>query len=249
MTFLFELISLEKLLLCCLIIVFASILQSAIGMGFGMLASPLIALVKIELVPGSILIMGMLVAFSGAWRERNNISLLELKLGVWGRVIGSFIAFCLLLLIPDVEIFLIVFGVLMLLAIAITYYGKKITFNPKNLFQLSILSGLMGSITAVGAPPMALIYHDRDPSIVRPTLNAFFFSGCVLGLISLGASGWISIEDFWVSILFIPAMFLGIFLSGFFKNIPSKSMSKLLLCLSAFSSIALVLKGSVKMLF
>lgn len=239
----FDFLTMTELLLCCGIVVFASVLQVSIGMGFGMLASPLIALVKPDLVPGSILAMGLFVAFSGAWRERRNISLNELKLGVVGRIVGSIMAFGLLIIIPDVESFLIVFGALMLVAIGMTVFGRKIAFTDKSLLNLSVLSGLMGSITAVGAPPMALIYHDRDPSIVRPTLNAFFFSGSVLGLISLGLSGWISVQDFIAAIIFLPAMFVGILISAPFKSLPSDVLSKLLLGMSAFASIMLIIKG------
>ena len=43
------------------VIFMAAILQMTVGMGFGMLASPLIALVKPEIVPGTIMIMGLVV--------------------------------------------------------------------------------------------------------------------------------------------------------------------------------------------
>ena len=241
----FNFLTLSELLLCCGIVVFASILQVSIGMGFGMLASPLIALIKPDLVPGSILVMGLFVAFSGAWRERKNIPRQELNLGVGGRIVGSLMAFILLLLIPDAESFFVVFGVVMLVAIGMTAFGRKIAFTDKNLLNLSVISGLMGSITAVGAPPMAMIYHDRDPSIVRPTLNAFFFSGSVLGLISLGSSGWISTGDFIAALIFLPAMFIGILVSGPFMGLPSILMSRILLGLSALASISLILRGLI----
>ncbi len=243
MNFIFDFVTWTELLLCCGIIICASILQVSIGMGFGMLASPLIALVKPELVPGSILAMGLFVAFSGAWRERKNILKQELKLGIGGRVIGTVMAFGLLVIIPDVESFFIVFGSIMLIAIGMTAYGIKLKFSDKNLLNLSIVSGLMGSITAVGAPPMAIIYHDRDPAIIRPTLNAFFFSSCVLGLLSLGLSGWISFQHFIAAIIFIPAMFVGILVSAPFKGLPRALVSNALLCLSAFASILLIFKG------
>ncbi len=241
----FNFLTFTELLLCCAVVIFASILQVSIGMGFGMLASPLIALIKPELVPGSILAMGLFVAFSGAWRERVNISWTELKLGVGGRIIGSITAFIVLLIIPDVESFFVVFGIVMLVAIAMTAFGRKVDFTETNLLQLSIISGLMGSITAVGAPPMAIIYHDRDPAIVRPTLNAFFFSGSVLGLISLGSSGWISVQDFIAAVIFLPAMFFGILVSGPFKGLPNRLMSSILLGLSALASISLIIRGLI----
>ena len=245
MPIIFDFLTATELLLCCGIVVFASILQVSVGMGFGMLASPLIALVKPELVPGSIVAMGLFVAFSGAWRERGNISPAELKRGIGGRVIGSGLSLCLLLLIPDINSFLIIFGVVMLLAVMLSYFGSQLAFTLKRLFYLSILSGMMGTITGVGAPPMAIIYHQRDPAVVRPTLNAFFFAGSVLALISLGLSGWLSIQDFIAALLFLPAMFFGILVSAPFKKMSSRTVSALLLGLSAIASVSLIFRAMI----
>ncbi|MEM9279810.1 MAG: TSUP family transporter [Pseudomonadota bacterium] len=221
----------------------ASVLQIAVGMGFGMLAAPMIALIKPEIVPGSILTMGLVVAFSGAWLERRNISLTELKLGIGGRVIGSLGAFAILLLIPDMNVFLIMFGIVMLAAVLLTASGWQLPFNNSNLLRLSVVSGVMGTITAVGAPPMAIIYHDRAPNIVRPTLNAFFGAGSVLGLVSLLLSGWLSLDDLIAAVLFLPAMFLGILVAEPFKSIPSFWLSKALLLLSGIASFLLIVRG------
>ena len=90
--------------MCFGVVIVASVLQVSVGMGFGMLASPLLALIKPEIVPGAILTMGLLVAFSGAWRERKNISFNELRLGFGGRLIGSMMAFVILLFRPTTPI-------------------------------------------------------------------------------------------------------------------------------------------------
>ena len=238
-----EILTFSELLLCCGVVMIAAMLQISVGMGFGMLAAPLIALIKPEIVPGSILIMGLVVAFSGAWRERENISNVELKLGIGGRIIGSALAFVILLLIPTVEVFMILFGAVMLAAVLLTASRMKLSFNNRSLFNLSILSGLMGTITAVGAPPMAIIYHDRLPKIVRPTLNAFFGAGSVLGLISLSISGWLSISDLIAAAFFLPAMFVGILVAEPLKSIPATWLSRILLLLSAIASLLLVIRG------
>ena len=175
--------------------------------------------------------------------ERKEISLDELKLGIGGRVIGSAAAFTALLLIPSLNAFMITFGSMMLLAVLISAIGWRFAFTGRNLLGLSIVSGLMGTITAVGAPPMAIIYHKRPPQIVRPTLNAFFGAGAFLGLISLGASGWLSIDDFFASLLLLPAMLIGIAVSGTFKSIPSAWLSHGLLSLSAVASVLLIIRG------
>lgn len=243
MTLVFDSFQFHELLLCLGIVYVAAVLQMSVGMGFGMLASPLVALIKPEIVPASIMIVGLVVAFSGAWRERNEIDFKELQLGVGGRVIGSAAAFGVLLTITDTKAFLLVFGVLTLLAVLITAGGTKFVFNHMNLLALSVVSGLMGTITAVGAPPMAIIYHNRPPELVRPTLNAFFASGCILGLISLAASGWLRQEAFFAAVLFLPAMILGIYSSRFFRGLSAKWLSRILLCLSGIAALMLIAQG------
>ena len=239
----FEYLTVIQFTACCSIIFVAAILQMVTGMGFGMIAAPLLALVKPELVPGTVLAMGLVVAASGTWRERKNISLGELKLGVGGRLIGSAIAAMILLLIPSVEVFMILFGALMLAAVSLTASGLQITFNKTNLLNLSIVSGVMGTITAVGAPPMAIIYHNRPAKIVRPTLNAFFGSGAVIGLVSLYFSGWLPPVTLLVAVMLLPAMLIGIRLSVWFENISAQWLSHILLGLSAISSLLLLLRG------
>lgn len=243
MDYFLTLFTATELAMCCGIVMFAAILQVSVGMGFGMLASPLIALVRPDLIPASILLMGMVVAFAGAWKERANISLSELKLGISGRILGSFGALVALALIRDIDSFLILFGILVLVAVGLTASGLKIAFTGKSLFHLSVVSGLMGTITAVGAPPMAIIYHDRPPSNVRPTLNAFFGAGSVLGLAGLGLTGWLSVTDFIAAAMFLPAMFAGIWFAEPFKLIPTIWLSRILLSLSAVAAVSLIARG------
>lgn len=243
MAYIFELFTLQEILLCCGAVLVASILQITIGMGFGMLAAPLIALVKPEIVPGSILVMGLVVAFSGAWQERGNILPVELRMGIGGRLIGSAMAFAILLLIPSIDVFLIIFGSVMLFAILLASSGWQLPFTNKSLLNLSVVSGLMGTLTGVGAPPMALIYHTRPADVVRPTLNAFFGAACVLGLLSLAFSGWLTFDDVLAAFFLLPAMLLGILIGSRLRTKSSVWLSKALLALSGGASLLLILRG------
>ena len=241
--FLADFLTPAQFLMCFGIVCIASALQISVGMGFGMLSAPLIALINPGLVPASILIMGMFVAFAGAWKERGNIAVSELGLGISGRVVGSLCALGLLIWIPDRDSFLILFGILILVAVLLTVSGLKTQFNSGNLFGLSVISGLMGTITAVGAPPMAIIYHDRPPKIVRPTLNAFFGAGSVLAIIGLVATGWMTFAHLLAATLFMPAIFCGAILARTLRKLPSIWLSRTMLTLSALAAISLIVKG------
>jgi uncharacterized membrane protein YfcA len=232
-------------MICVGVIFVASILQTSVGMGFGMIASPLIAVVSPELVPASIMLTGLLVSSTAAYSERKSIILAELKAGIGGRCVGGILACIVLLTISDLKTFMLIFGSVMLVAILMAASTLSFSFSLTKLFNLSIVSGLMGTITAVGAPPMALIYHDRPGEIVRPTLNAFFAFSCVIGLVVLAISGWLNLQHVMAMLLFLPPMIAGIFVARFFRNLPKEILSKILLLISGIASLMLIYRGLV----
>ena len=121
-----QLPSLPLLALALAIVVFASSLQAAVGMGFGMVAAPLLALIDPMLSPAPILVVGMVVAVWGAWRERGNIAGAEIVAGLGGRILGSALALALLLVFSDQNSFYVLFGVLILVAVVLRLLGKQV---------------------------------------------------------------------------------------------------------------------------
>ena len=65
-----------------------------------------------------------------------------------------------------------------LIGIALSLSGLRIAIRPVSLIIAGIAAGLMGTITAVGAPPMAL-YQYEPAKRARAMQNAFFFWGHV----------------------------------------------------------------------
>lgn len=238
-----QLPTLPLLALALAIVVFASSLQAAVGMGFGMVAAPLLALIDPLLSPVPILMAGMVVAVWGAWHERGNIAGSEIVAGLGGRIIGSSLALALLLVFSDQNSFYVLFGVLILIAVLLTALGKKVAFTLPNHWMLSTVSGLMGTITSVGAPPMAILYQGQRPEKIRPTLNALFFAGCVIGLVSLGLAGRLMMEHLVLSAIILPGVFAGIWLARYFRTDSAKKLSAVMLIVSGAAAAVLILKG------
>ena len=71
-----------------LIVLAASVVQAGLGMGFGLTAAPLLALIDPHLVPVPTLIIGMVTAGMGTWRERRSVIWPEVGIGLVGRLIG-----------------------------------------------------------------------------------------------------------------------------------------------------------------
>lgn len=212
-------------------------------MGFGMVAAPLLALIHPLLSPAPIMMVGIVVALWGAWRERGNIATQEIVAGVGGRIIGSSMALSLLLVFSDQNSFYVLFGALILAAVLLTSLGKRVAFTLTNHWMLSTISGLMGTITSVGAPPMAILYQGQRPDKVRPTLNALFFTGCVVGLISLGLAGRLAAMHLVLSAIILPGVLAGIWLARYFRTDSAKKLSAVMLVVSGAAAAVLILKG------
>ena len=121
--------------------------------------------------------------------------------------------------------------------------GKPVAFTLANHWALSTLSGLMGTITSVGAPPMAILYQGQRPEKIRPTLNALFFAGCVIGLVSLGLAGRLMMEHLVLSAIILPGVFAGIWLARYFRTDSAKKLSAVMLIVSGAAAAVLILKG------
>ncbi len=226
------------------VIVFvAAIVQVGLGMGFGLTAAPLLALFNPELVPVPTLILGLLTALWGAWRERSSIAWSEVGLGVAGRAVGVAAGTVILFNLTDRKSFMLVFGAMIGLATILSLSGRRIAFSPKSVGAMSSLSGLMGTITSVGAPPMALIYQDRPAAIARPTLAAFFAFGCTFSLIGLHVAGWTDRQDILVAVLMLPPLFAGMFVARLLHGRFDARYRPALLFVSGLAATILIIRG------
>ena len=193
-----------------LVVVCGAVIQSSIGMGFGLTVAPVLAVLDRDLVPGPILVLGFFTAGAGALREWRHVNGGEVGIGLAGRMIGAVIATWVIAVLPDRSMFSPVFGVTILAMLVLAIAGWRMSFTMANLAAMGWISGLTGTITGVGAPPLAMVYQDRAALAARPTLNAFFSIGSLMSLILLVLAGLSGPDDVIVALVFLPAMVLGL---------------------------------------
>ena len=225
------------------IVVAASIVQAGLGMGFGLASAPLLALIDPRLVPGPVLIIAVVTSIWAAWREHAAIKWNELQVGIAGRVIGVFAGSVLLASLVNQQMFMLTFGGLIASAVLLSVSGWRLPFNSFTLLIMAALSGLMGTITSVGAPPMALIYQIRPASEARPTLASFFAIGSTLSLLGLYLSGWGRSSDVVLAVLMVPPMLLGTFIARRLSSTCDPRFRPILLCISAAAAAGLICRA------
>ncbi|PWV98908.1 hypothetical protein DFR52_104199 [Hoeflea marina] len=231
------------LVLAFVIVLAASVVQAGLGMGFGLTAAPLLALIDPHLVPVPTLMIGMVTAGAGAWRERDAISWPEVGTGLAGRFIGVASGTYVLSQLTDRKGFMLVFGIMVAVAVVLSMGGWRLKFSRVSLVAMGWVSGLMGTITSVGAPPLAMIYQDHNPREARPTLAAFFAFGCAFSLSGLALSGWAGPDDVWLALAMVPPMLVGIWVARFLGGRFDRRFRSALMAISGVAAAILIIRG------
>lgn len=226
-----------------IIIVIGCIIQSGLGMGFGLMVAPLLALVDPALVPAPTLFLGLCTALWGAFVDRSLIRWNEVALAGIGRFVGAIAGLTLLFVLAGAARFSLLFGIMVLTAVILSVSGRTLPFNRLSLGAMGAVSGLMGTITSVGAPPLALVYHGRDPAASRATLAAFFAVGCAVSLAGLFLTGIAGMRDLYLALAMAPPMLFGLWFAHRFKPGFARWYRPWLLCVAAVAGLLLIVRG------
>lgn len=195
-----------------LAILFASALQSSIGFGIGMFAAPIVALVDPELIPGTLIMVATLVTLIVVARERESIDLRGTGWALAGRVPGTIAGALLLAALPHRALSILLAGVV-LGGVVLTSSGWVPSARRRNVVAAGAASGLLGTATAIGGPPMALVWQRSSGAELRGTMSGFFLVGSLMSLAMLGLTGAIHQRTWWGFAVLAPAAIAGYLLS------------------------------------
>ncbi|GEO96925.1 sulfite exporter TauE/SafE family protein [Kocuria turfanensis] len=197
-----------ELALAALVVFLASCLQGTIGFGLGMLAAPVISLLDPSLLPGSIVLLAAGLTVFGVLRDRTAVDFRGTGWALLGMVPGTVAGALLVSALPPQALALAVAGTV-LLAVLLSVCGWQPRPRPAAVAAAGAASGLMGTATAIGGPPMALVWQGFSPARVRGTMSAFFLVGALVSLTALTAVGSIDREVLLFAATLLPAVLLG----------------------------------------
>jgi len=206
-------LTLADVFLACGIVAIGSIVQGNIGFGLGPLAVPLLVLIDPVFVPGPLLLAALVLTVLMYRREQHAVKEREIGWAVLGRLAGTVLGAALLRVIPQEHLSLL-FGVMVLLALAILAGGFHLPVNRGNLFGAGTLSGFMGTASSIGGAPMALLYHKAEGPRLRGTLSGIFVIGTVFSIVSLMVIGRFGFRELFSALILFPGIVVGFFVSG-----------------------------------
>ncbi|HXD42146.1 MAG TPA: TSUP family transporter [Ramlibacter sp.] len=219
-------------------------LQASVGVGFGVLAAPLLGILAPELVPGPLLLLSLVLAAMTTTREIRSVAVQELGLAMTGRIAGTAAAGTAIALLP-LPVFGSVFALMILAAIGLSLTSWHLLPTPRNLLVAGLLSGFMGTITSVGGPPMAMVYQNMPGPKVRATLGAFLMLGAGFSLVTLALVGRFTAAQAASSAWLVPPTLLGFVASRYLLKHVDKSrkgVKTAVLAISAVAALTLLLK-------
>jgi len=197
-----------------LITALASAIQGSIGFGAGLLAAPLLLLIDPAFAPGPMLVSNLALTLLVARREWSFVDFDALRFIVGGRFLGTLGA-ALLLARLSAASFDLLFGVLVLIAIVLCLARGGYERSPRNLSLAGVASGLMGTISSIGGPPVVLVYQGTEPARFRATLGVHLIVGASMSLLAVWSVGRFGRPELALSAVMIPASLAGFWLSRF----------------------------------
>ena len=172
-------LSLGMAFACVLIVYVGAAVQASIGIGLGMIASPMLLLADPGFVPAAIMLAVLPLTFTIAWVDRQHVAPRDVGFAVIGRIPGTSAGALVVASLSDGVLAVLVAGSV-LLAVVASLTGRLFRPTDRALVVAGMASGFAGTTTGVGGPPMALTYQNSDPATMRATISAFFAIGSVM---------------------------------------------------------------------
>jgi uncharacterized protein len=235
----------KALLLITLVQAIAAGLQGVVGYGMALLSGPVLLLFEPRLMPGSFLLSSISLSILVVLRERRELVIGDLGWAISGHIPGSLLASVLLTLFAAAA-FNYTFGILILLAVLLSISGLKLSPTRVNLFIAGLFSGVMGTIAAIGGPPIAIVYQGAAGGRMRTNLAVFFIFGTLISLASLMLAGKMGLQEVLLSINLLPGIFIGYFLSNYLvKLFKPHWLRSAVLGVAAVSAVVIIVRQIV----
>lgn len=245
-------LSLHLWLIAILIVTIGSFFQGVIGYGIALFSAPLLFLIDSSFVPAPVIIVGGILPLLVLRDNHQHVVWRDLYFTLPGSFIGVFTAWLVAGLLSAAA-WDMIFGGLILLAVLVSlvshlrrrrggYSGSGPT-NPV-IFAGAYGTGLMGTITGVGGPPIGLAYQQASPGRIRGSLSATFIPSSIVALIALWHIDRFALSDVLLAAILVPGMLIGFYLSRRFgRYFPAHWFAALLHSISAIAGFYAVLRG------
>ena len=227
------------------LILAGTITQGTIGFGLGTIATPIIALIRPELVPTLILLLALCISSYTLARTYHETSWRVVGISSLARIPGSLVgAWAIASLSPNgLSIFI---GCAVLFAMTLSSLGWSPRPTTLNTLIAGVASGILGTSTSIGGPPMALIMKRFDPDRTRGTLAGTFVLGTLVSLIILASSGQINSTQMGAAAAYLPLVIVGLIAANHLNQFIDRNLlNRIVLIVAISAALMLIVESAV----
>lgn len=192
----------------------ASLLQGSIGFGLGLVAVPIISLIKPDILPVTVLFLVTILSLGMCFREWQSVNWSFVFWAFVGRIPGTIIGAWAILIMSS-EVLGITMAVAVIVGIAFSMIGWSPTNRGSNVSIAGLASGVLATTAGIGGPPLIIVMRQMQPGEVRATLGVVFSAGGFLSLGGLVVVGEVNMESTLYAMYTIPFMVAGLVISRF----------------------------------
>ncbi len=230
------------LALACALVLGATV-QTLVGLGLGLVAAPVVTLLEPALMPELMLVLAALLPLFTLVGSHDEIDWRGLGWVIPARVPGTFLGVAFLAAFSDGALGIAV-GVMVLLAVALSLTSFRVPVRPGTLVGAGLLSGLAGTATSIGGPPVALLYQHRPSAQIRSTLAVMFTVGAAMSLVGIWLGGALEPRAVLVALLLLPCLPLGAWLGVRLHGVvPERGVRYGVLAVCACSALVLLVRS------
>lgn len=228
---------------CVLAVYIGSTVQASIGIGLGMIASPVLAFADSDFIPAAIVISVLPLTFAVAWVDRSHIERRGVGFALLGRVPGVIAGALIVAALSDRAIALMV-AASVLFAVFVSITTKRFRPTDRSLLVAGMASGFTGTTTGVGGPPMGLTYQHSDPATMRSTISAFFCIGSLMSIGALALAGEIGVRQWQLAAMLLPGVGLGLMTARLIQHrLNPSTVRPAVLAVCTIASLALIVES------
>lgn len=218
---------------------FGCAIQTALGFGMAVIAAPIIVLFKPEWVPIVLTIVAFVLSLQNSWNQRSGIVWKDISPAMISRIPGTIVGAWILSIMAIQALQLMVAG-MVFVAIFATAFAKPFPATVRNLSLAGFFSGIAGTTTSIGGPPMALVMQHGNAHTTRANLSVYFAYACITSLISYQIMGLMTAELWLIGFSFVPVALAGYVLGIKARDWVDQRFRTLLLVLCSISALIAV---------
>ena len=232
-----------ELILLNIAIALAGVVQASAGLGFAMVANPLLALINIAYLPGPMLFANLYLSSAILWREGPSLERREMPPLLIGLLLGTVIGALVLTQIAAESLGL-VFGIIILAAVLLSLVSPVLPLTRRNILFGATAGGVTGIVAAMHGPPLVMLYQREEAAKIRATFATLFVVGCTMALIGLWLSGRFGLTEVWMGFSLLPGIAVGFLIGRLIAVRVTQEMARAaMLLISGIGGFALLLKS------